>query len=118
MEWFSYVIAVGVGLSAVLSPWFVTKTNNKHQLSLKKLDMYENAKRKALHDFISASTNLHCNNSLGGTDEFFRSVNCLYIYFKNIPSNITSIESIRNEPKFFNELTNIVQKLSQQITKE
>lgn len=35
MEWFSWVIAIGVGLSAVVSPIATAVINNKHQLSIK-----------------------------------------------------------------------------------
>ena len=48
MEWFSWVVAIILLISSVISPWLVNKENNKHQLELKKLDMYENAKRKIL----------------------------------------------------------------------
>ena len=55
MEWFSWVVAIILLISSVISPWLVNKENNKHQLELKKLDMYENAKRKALSEFIEYS---------------------------------------------------------------
>lgn len=119
MEWFSWVVAVILLISSVISPWLVNKSNNEHQLKLKKLDMYEEAKRKALTDFIKACTNLRFNDSLGASDEFNRSINCLYLYFNDIPANIFSLEKSRNNGlDFSKELTKIVQDLSKQITKE
>lgn len=119
MEWFSWVVAVILLISSVISPWLVNKTNNEHQLKLKKLDIYEEAKRKALTDFIKACTNLRFNDSLGASDEFNRCVNCLYIYFNDIPTNILSLEKSKNNGlDFSNELTEIVQSLSRQIAKE
>ena len=119
MEWFSWVIAIGVGLSAVISPIATAKINNKHQLSLKKLDMYDAAKREALKNFIEASVNLHENYSVGAIDTYQESVNLLYIYFENIPSNIKDLSTLQsNSSELFNKLTNIVQDLSKQISKE
>ncbi len=118
MEWFSWAVALILLISSVVSPWIVNRENNKHQLSLKKLDMYEQEKRKFLEDFIKSATNLHLNNTIGAIDKFNYSVNCLYIYFKDIPQNITTLQENYNNPNFFNELTNIVQALSEQIAKE
>lgn len=118
MEWFSWVVAVILLISSVISPWLVNKENNKHQLSLKKLDMYEEAKRKALENFINATINIHFNNTLGAIDNYQKSVSCLYIYFKDVPLDVISIPSSANSPELFNELTKIVQMLSKQIAKE
>lgn len=118
MEWFSYAVAVILLISSVISPWLVNKENNKHQLKLKKLDMYEECKRKSLEKFISASLNLHENYSLGALEEYYKSINFLYIYFKTVPSNINILNSLKGSPELFNELTKIVQVLSEQIEKE
>lgn len=118
IEWFSYAVAIILLLSSIISPWLVNRENNRHQLSLKKLDMYEESKRKALNEFIKYATNLRFNDTVGATDEFYKSVNCLHIYFKNIPSNIENLRLSRNDNSFSNELTNIVQELSKQIAKE
>lgn len=117
MEWFSYVVAVILLISSVISPWLVNKENNKHQLNLKKLDMYEECKRKALENFISTSVNLHQNYSLGGLEEYQKSINLLYIYFETVPSNLDTLNSLKGSPNFFKELTCIVQSLSEQIKK-
>ena len=73
MEWFSYVIAIGIGLSAVISPWLV--------------------------------------------NDYFCSLNTLYIYFSNIPDSIENVLD-HNQVIDTDELTNIVRVLSQQISKE
>lgn len=119
MEWFSYAVAVILFISSVVSPWLVNKENNKHQLNLKKLETYELAKRKALEDFIKASSNIYANNTLGSLDKFYDSINCLYIFFNNVPDGLSSLIDLRNEnyEDFFNVLNNYVQDLSQQISK-
>lgn len=117
MQWFSWAVALILLISSVVSPLLVTIENNKHQLKIKKLDMYEDSKRKALDKFIQASTNLHQNNSLGGIDTFNSSVNALYIYFENVPDNIVKLQDSRNSTNFFYELSTIVKTLSTQIAK-
>lgn len=118
MEWFSYAVAVILFLSSVISPWLVNKENNKHQLSLKKLDMYEDAKRKSLNNFINSASRLssdYCNDNL---DKYHYSLACLYIYFKEIPTEIKNLEGKYYDDSYFSELTSIVQVLSKQIAKE
>ena len=119
MEWFSYAVAVILFISSVISPWLVNKENNKHQLNLQNLETYELAKRKALEDFIKASSNIYANNTLGSLDKFYDSINCLYIFFNNVPDGLSSLIDLRNEnyEDFFNVLNNYVQDLSQQISK-
>ena len=63
--------------------------------------MFEETKRQVLSDFIKASTNLHLNNTLGGIDKFHLSLNHLYIYFKEVPSTIENLVTIRNNNDFF-----------------
>lgn len=127
MEWFSYVIAIGIGISAVISPWLVTKENNKHNLSLKKLDMYEEAKRNALSDFIQSAEDCLFNHQfIEQNVEYCASLDKLFIYFSNItidlfqPFNQALAEAYKtnNYAQANHELTKIVQVLSQQIAKE
>lgn len=127
MEWFSYVIAIGIGLSAVISPWLVSRENNRHQLSLKKLDMYEAAKRNALSEFIQAAEDCLFNREyIEQNVQYCASLDKLFIYFSNItidlfkPFNDALPEAYNsgNYSKANYELTKIVQVLSQQIPKE
>ena len=118
MEFWSWVMAVILGLSAIISPIVTAIINNKYQLSLKKIDTYEELKRKSLENFLECSANIHYNDTLGAVDRFNQSVASLYIYFKDVPEKISSIQDLRNTPDFFDEVTNVVQVLTQQITKE
>ncbi len=117
MEWFSWVVAIGLGLSAVISPIATAVINNRHQLSIKKLEMYELAKRDALEKFIKYAT--RCFNGKSNSDlyAYYDSVNNLYIYFSNVPKNINNLEHLLGND-FTSELSNIVQDLSKQIKKE
>ena len=55
MEWFSWLIAVVVGLSAVISPIVVAIINNKHNSMLSKLNMFNESKRDSLNLFIEST---------------------------------------------------------------
>lgn len=123
MEWFSWVVAVILLISSVISPWLVNKENNKHQLSLKKLDIYEKEKRKALTEFIECSEDYLLNSIyVEQTVKYYSSVNKLFIYFSNInPTNFSNFENAvksNNITSASNELSIIVQTLSEQIKKE
>ncbi len=123
MEWFSWVVAVILLISSVISPWLVNKENNKHQLSLKKLDIYEKEKRKALTEFIECSEDYLLNSIyVEQTVKYYSSVNKLFIYFSNInPTNFSNFENAvksNNITSASTELSIIVQMLSEQIKKE
>ena len=49
---FTLTLSILIAVIALVSPIITTVINNRHQLKLKKIDMYEEAKRKALSEFI------------------------------------------------------------------
>ena len=130
MEWYSYVIAIVLGISAVISPIATAIINNSHQIKLKKIEIYEKDKKDALSDFIRSSQLLiYSPNDEGYLEKHLESFNKLLIYFKNIsPTSNTKFIELINEVKNRDcqenvlkptlELTNIVQDLSKEITKE
>ena len=118
MQWFSYVIAIGIGFSAILSPLFVAKENNKHQLRLKKIENYELSKRKALENYISCATACYDGFAPMQESAYYNSVYDLYVYFSNIPSEVDSLLEFSNTENFNEQLQRIVQDLSKQIYKE
>ncbi len=123
MEWFSWVVAIILLISSVISPWLVNKENNKHQLELKKLDMYENAKRKALSEFIEYSEDYLLNNTYVEQNvKYYVSLNKLFLYFDNIDlKTFTSFEAATKKNDYSiatYELSKIVQELSKQIKKQ
>ena len=130
MEWYSYVIAIVLGISAVISPIATAIINNSHQIKLKKIEIYEKDKKDALSNFISSSQLLiYSPNDECYLEKHLESFNKLLIYFKNIsPTSNTKFIELINEVKNRDcqenvlkatlELTNIVQDLSKEITKE
>ena len=130
MEWYSYVIAIVLGISAVISPLATAIVNNSHQIKLKKIEIYEKDKKDALSDFIRSSQLLiYSPNDEGYLEKHLESFNKLLIYFKNIsPTSNTKFIELINEVKNRDcqenvlkatlELTNIVRDLSKEIAKE
>lgn len=124
MEWFSYAVALILLISSIVSPWLVNKENNRHQLALKKLDLYEEAKRKALSEFIEYAQDYLLNpHYVEQSVKYYASLDKLFIYFSNInldtfiPFDVASKDT-DNISKATIELTKIVQVLSKQIQKE
>lgn len=130
MEWYSYVIAIVLGISAVVSPIATAIINNSHQRKLKQIEIYEKDKKDALSDFISSSQLLiYFPDDDSYLEKHLESFNKLLIYFKNISStsNFRFIELVNkvkendcqeNVLHATLELTTIVQNLSKEIMKE
>lgn len=124
MEWFSYTVAVILLISSIVSPIITTLINNYHQTKLKKIDMYEEAKRKALSEFIECAQDYLLNlEYVEQSVKYYSSLNRLFIYFTDI--DLTTFIPFDNASKNTNnykvaisELTKIVQVLSKQIKKE
>ena len=124
MEWFSYSVAVILLISSIVSPIITTLINNHHQTKLKKIDMYEEAKRKALSEFIEYSQDYLLNpHYVEQSVKYYASMNKLFIYFTDI--NINTFIPFDNASKNTDnykvaifELTKIVEALSKQIKKE
>lgn len=73
-----------IALCAILSPILTTLINNHHQSKMKKVEIYELAKQKALREYISASFNYISFKNQENEVKFFTALNNLYIYFPNI----------------------------------
>lgn len=122
MEWLSYVIAIVIGLSAVISPIIVSIINNHHNLKLSKLNMFNEARRTSLNEFIEATEEVIISHMETDLCTYFSSLDKLFIYFDNIDlnmfSNLNNALKKNDDSKANRELTNIVQNLSKQIKKQ
>lgn len=116
-EQISYIVAVVIGISAILSPIVTAFINNCYQIKIKKIDMYELSKRNALENFIKCASRCSDGPSPKDKYDFFDSLNTLYIYFNNVPDTINTL-FCNHGADFNRQLTNIVQVLSKQIRKE
>lgn len=116
MEFWSWTIAVILGLSAIASPIITTLINNNYLSKIKKIEIYELAKRSSLQTFIKCASKCFDSPTLGYLCEYYDSLNNLYIYFSDIPKEINNLINLRGND-FNQSLTNIVVKLSKQIAK-
>lgn len=64
MEFWSWVIAVILGLSAIISPIATSLINNRYQLKMKNIEVYELAKRETLENFIKIACILKYTSSV------------------------------------------------------
>lgn len=130
IEWFSYAVAVILFLSSIISPWLINKSNNKHQLRLKKLEMYETAKRNSLIEFIKCAQLVAYNPTNPEIVlKYQTAFNSLFVYFPNIKLDIiypfeeyraklANNDNAEDYQFASHTLTNIVQELSKQIDKQ
>lgn len=123
------VLAI-ISVIAVVSPIATAIISNWHQTKLKKLDMYEDVKRKTLSDFIdSAQEVMFAPDELDAMVNYSANFDKLFIYFDDI-----SVETIKpfdhartnysNSPTPENlqtanrQLSYLVSNLSKQIKKK
>ncbi len=118
-----------IALSAIFSPIITGIINNYHATKIKKMDMYETAKRNALSTFIDCAQAAILNSTDRKIiDQYVCSFDKLFIYFSNI-----SVETIKpfdhargilvdnynddNYIKANHELCKLISTLSEQIKK-
>lgn len=121
---FTLTLSIIIAVIALISPIITTLINNHHQTKLKKIDMYEEAKRKALSEFIDCAYDYLLNlNYVEQNIKYYSSLNKLFIYFSDIELTTfipfeNACKSNENYKVAVLELTKIVQLLSKQIEKE
>ena len=117
MEFWSWVMAVILGLSAIISPIVTAIINNKYQLKLKNIEIYELSKRQCLENFISSAISYKYSSNVSGIIGLRENINKLYLFFNDVPADILKLYR-KNDENYEAILTNIVQVLSKQIVKE
>ncbi len=130
MEWFSYVVAIILLISSVISPIVTAIINNSHKAKIKKIEIYENDKKAALSEFITnAQLAVYNPDDPEIVLNYAESFNKLFLYFKdfsletikpfdNARTEVAKNDCLENSKKANRELTNIVQVLSKQIEKQ
>lgn len=79
----NWVMAI-VAIIAIVSPIITAIINNLYQSWLRKIELYEIAKRQAFIEYISASVNVVASKTPENEIAFYKSLNSLYAYFPNI----------------------------------
>lgn len=122
MEFWSWTIAVILGLSAIASPIATAIINNIFQDKRENVKNYELAKRQALTDFIKSTSEYQRHNAPSSVSNYYSALNTLYIYFDiDKPASFLGLESSlqrRDVTASTTDLTNIVVTLSKQIKRQ
>ena len=118
----NWIMAI-IALSAVISPTISTYLNNKHQLKIEKLKLFESCKYDAIEKFAKA-TEQYCYDRtfVDATVNFEASISNLFLYF-SIPNyslfdKLKECISNNDYKKTQFALSEIIRYLSQQIDKE
>lgn len=96
------VVAIITALSTTIPQLISNYMNNKHQLKIKKIELFEVAKREAIINFLNSVGNCTDNgigiNTIQST-EYHKCLNVLMTYFPNLnQQNINKLnESIYND---------------------
>lgn len=80
LEWFSWVIAIGLGFAAILSPVITTFFNNRHEIRMKHLNDFENRKLIAIQNYLDSVTKLIQNESSENILNYYSCLAHLYLY--------------------------------------
>lgn len=101
---------------AFVSPIVTTLINNYYNFKIKKLDMYEQAKRNSLENFINAVSAMITIPNGENLKLYYSSLNNLYIYFSI--TNTEDIKKLNNELDQFsiNDDSTGIQKALNKIT--
>lgn len=115
----SNLVMAIIAVIALISPAITCLINNYFQTKRENMQNYEICKKQALNNFINSwiacckTEDISTNDKL----EYYRSLNCLYIYFKNVPSIVNQLFAVKNHYRL-EHLSFIVSTLSRQIKKK
>lgn len=118
MELSSDSILCIISVVALLSPIITTVINNYFQIKRENIQNYEMFKREALNNFIDSWLKC-CVSEVAYPYKlnYYKSLNALFIYFKDVPDTASSLFSVKVEHRL--EMLNfIVTTLSKQISKK
>lgn len=117
------IVMAIIAFSAVISPTISTYLNNKHQLKIEKLELFEKCKYEAIEEFTKSVESYYYHRTVSQKRiDFESSIANLYIYF-SIPnySLFDKLKEYINKNDYEKTqfaLSEIVRYLSQQINKE
>lgn len=105
-----------LSIIAIISPIITAYINNEYNLKIKKLDMYEQAKRNSLENFINAVSSVITLPCMENLKLYYSALNNLYIYFSI--DNTEDIKKLNNQIDQFvdGDDSSSIQKLLNNIT--
>ena len=114
-------ITTVIAVCAIISPVITAIINNVHQSKIKRIEIYELAKRQALTDYITASYNYLSSQTTENKSKFFIALNNLYVYFDISDFNYHDLSSAINSYDCENHSyysQKLISNLSKQIEKK
>lgn len=120
---FTVTFSVLLALSTVLANVVSTLLNNKHQIKIKKLEMYELQKREVLQNFINSTIECYKNNNdWRQNKEFMKYLFTMQLYFKSANSEFIQtlnslMDDVLDKSDFNIQFAKIISKLSKEIQK-
>ena len=127
MTWDSTLsFALIITIASIFVPFFTTLVNNIYNLRIKKMDMYEQAKRNSLEKFIDAVSSVITLPCMENLRLYYSALNNLYIYFsidigddiKKLNNQIDQFNINDDSTSIQKTLNNITVVLSRQIKKK
>lgn len=112
------IVAIITALSAIAPQLISNHMNNKHQMQLKKIELFEMSKKDAIINFISAVA--QCTDKEPGVynqdlSDYYKNLNILRTYFpsidKKLLDNLTSVIQ-STDTEIQNKMTPIIEELS------
>jgi len=116
-------LAIILSVIALISPSITAWINNRYQLKIEKIKVYEASKKEVLEKFIKNSQ-AYCvdNTSTNNFSNYVESVLSLYAYFEikdtQLINDLTQSFSKSHNLETFNLLSTLVSDLSKQISKK
>lgn len=117
----NWIIAI-IGISAIISPTISTWLNNRYQLKLKKIELFEKKKYESIENFTkSVELYYHHRTTTDARTNFESSVSNLFIYFSiydySLFDKLKECINSNNYDKTQFAISQIVKLLSSQINK-
>ena len=113
------IAAFITAIAAIIAPVITSVINNKYQLKMKKLELYEEKRIESINKYISSICK-YINNNSGYTEkEFAEYMQAIYLYspksiWKDI-DKLNEVISLKNFSEARKLLPSVIQKLSSSV---
>ncbi len=118
---YTFIMACITTVSAIAAPIITALINNRFQLKLKQLEIYEKKRIEVINRYVSAVSSYVTKPSSSSEDDLFVIMNSVFLYappkvWKDI-SNLNSLINNHNLVKAKELLPKVTQKLSPSVFK-
>ena len=108
LEKYSYAITIILLLSSIIYPIITAILNNRHNIKIKQIEIFEKDKKEALLDFIEKANLLllsidtepkNTYKTLKTQNDYCISMEKLPLYFSNFPIDLINVEKFSKQIK-------------------